>query len=200
MMGEQGRAMLRRLYDKTLALAAHPHALGWLAAIAFIESSLFPVPPHFLLIPMVLAAPGRAWLIAGVCTAASVAGGFAGYAIGYFLFDLIGEPMLRLYGFEAEFARFKESYNEWGGWIVAFFGATPFPYKVITIASGVTSLNLMTFFIASLLSRGGIFFLMAALLKYFGPPMRQFIERRLGLLTVLLFALLIGGFVALKYL
>src|SRR5690606_31557695 len=101
---------------------------------------------------------------------------------------------------EAQFENFQQSYNEMGAWIVAFFGATPFPYKVITIASGVTQLNLLTFGIASLLSRGGIFFLMAALLKYFGPPMRGFIEQRLGLMTTLFFVLLIGGFAALKYL
>lgn len=192
--------MLRRFYDKTLALAAHPHALFWLAVVAFAESSLFPIPPHLLLIPMVIAAPSQAWRIALVCTLASVAGGFAGYGLGYFLFDSLGEPIVRFYNAEEQFKQFQASYNEMGGWIVAFFGATPFPYKVITIASGVTQLDLLTFGVASLLSRGGVFFLMAALLKYFGPPVRVFIEKRLGLMTTLFFVLLIGGFVALKYL
>lgn len=192
--------MLRRLYDRTLALAAHPHALFWLGAVAFVESSLFPIPPHALLIPMVIAAPHNAWRIAGVCTLASVAGGFLGYGLGYFLFDTLGEPIIRMYHAEEQFRKFQESYNEMGAWIVAFFGFTPFPYKIITIASGVTQLNLLTFGMASLLSRGGIFFLMSALLKYFGPPVRAFIEKRLGLMTILFFGLLIGGFVALKYL
>lgn len=192
--------MLRRLYDRTLALAAHPHALGWLAVVAFVESSFFPVPPHFLLIAMVLATPERAWRIAAVCTVASVLGGYLGYAIGYSIFDLVGEPLIRFYGAEEQFANFRESYNEWGAWIVAFFGFTPFPYKVITIASGVTGLNLLSFGLASIASRGAIFFLMAALLKYFGPPMRTFIEQRLGLLSTIGFLLLVGGFVGLKYL
>lgn len=192
--------MLRRLYDRTLALAGHPHALGWLALVAFIESSFFPVPPHFLLIAMVLAAPDRAWRIAAVCTGASVLGGYLGYLIGYSLFDVLGQPLINFYGAEAKFAAFRESYNEWGAWIVAFFGFTPFPYKVVTIASGVTAMDLLPFGAASLLSRGAIFFLMAALLKYFGPPMRVFIEKRLGLLSTIGFLLLLGGFVGLKYL
>lgn len=192
--------MLRRFYDRTLALAAHPHAMFWLGVVAFVESSLFPIPPHLLLIPMVIAAPQHAWRIAGVCTLASVAGGFLGYGLGYFLYDAVGQPIVQFYGREADFLRFQQSYNEWGGWIVAFFGATPFPYKVITIASGVAGLDVMTFGVASLLSRGGIFFVMAALLKHFGPPVRAFIEKRLGLMTTLFFVLLIGGFVAIKYL
>lgn len=192
--------MLRRLYDRTLALAGHPHALGWLALVAFVESSFFPVPPHFLLIAMVLARPDRAWRIAAVCTLASVLGGYLGYLIGYSLFDVFGQAVIDFYGAEEQFAAFQRSYNQWGAWIVAFFGFTPFPYKVITIASGVTALDPLSFGAASLLSRGGIFFLMAALLKYFGPPMRVFIEKRLGLLSTIGFLLLLGGFVGLKYL
>ena len=192
--------MFQKLYDRTLALAAHRHALPSLAAIAFIESSVFPIPPHLLLIPMVLATPTRAWRIAAVCTIASVLGGLLGYAIGYYLFDLIGQPIVSFYGLEDQFARFRDSYNEWGAWIVALFGATPFPYKVITIASGVTRLNLATFMVASVASRGFAFFLIAALLKYFGPPMQAFIEKRLGLVMTLVFVALIGGFVAIKYL
>src|SRR5690606_25214440 len=111
--------MLRRLYDRTLALAAHPHALGWLFAVALIESSVFPVPPHFMLIPMVLATPYRAWTIAAVCTVGSVTGGFIGYGIGYFLFDAIGDPLIHFYNAEQQFAAFQERYNEWGAWIVA---------------------------------------------------------------------------------
>ena len=192
--------MFRTLYDRTLALAAHRHALRSLAVVSFIESSFFPVPPHLMLVPMVLARPEQAWRIAGVCTLASVLGGMFGYAIGYFLFDLIGAPIIATYGFEDQFARFREGYNEWGAWIVALFGATPFPYKVITIASGVTALNFWTFMIASIASRGLIFFTIATLLKYFGPPMRVFIEKRLGLIMTLAFLAVIGGFVALRYL
>lgn len=192
--------MFQKLFDRTLALAAHRHALRSLAIVAFIESSVFPVPPHLMLAPMVLARPERAWRIAGVCTLASVLGGLFGYAIGYFLFDVAGEPIIAAYGFEDQFARFRESYNEWGAWIVAMFGATPFPYKVITIASGVTHLNILTFTVASVASRGFTFFLIAALLKYFGPPMQAFIEKRLGLIVTLAFLAVIGGVVAIKYL
>ena len=192
--------MLRRLYDWTMNLSAHPQALWVLAAIAFIESSVFPIPPDVLLIPMVLAARQRAWLIAGVCTIASVAGGIAGYGIGYYLFEQVGRPVLEFYGYMEKFGEFKEQYNAWGAWIVFGAGLTPFPYKVITIASGVTQLDFWTFNIASMVGRGGRFFLIAGLLWLYGPPIRTFIEKNLGLLTVLFFVLLLGGFVAVRYL
>lgn len=192
--------MLRKTYAWTMRLAATPHALWALAAISFIESSVFPIPPDILLIPMVLARPRQAWLIAGVCTLASVAGGFAGYAIGLFLFEALGRPILDFYGYLDRFTAFQELYNAWGAWIVAAGGATPIPYKVITIASGVTQLDPWVFGIASVLSRGVRFFLVAALLWAWGEPMRAFIERRLGLLVTLGFVLLLSGFLVLKLL
>lgn len=192
--------MLRKTYDWTMRLAATPHALWALAAISFIESSVFPIPPDILLIPMVLARPRQAWLIAGVCTVSSVLGGFAGYAIGLFLFEVLGRPILDFYGYLDRFTAFQELYNAWGAWIVAAGGATPIPYKVITIASGVTQLDPWVFGIASVLSRGARFFLVAALLWAWGEPMRAFIERRLGLLVTLGFVLLLSGFLALKLL
>jgi membrane protein YqaA with SNARE-associated domain len=191
---------LHGIYEWTMAQAAAPYALWMLALIAFVESSVFPIPPDVLLIPMVLALPRRAWLIAGVCTVASVAGGFLGYAIGALLFETIGRPILELYGYLDRFAEFQTRYNEWGAWIVFFAGLTPFPYKVITIASGVTGLDLVTFGVASVLSRGLRFFLVAALLWYFGPPIKRFIERNLGWLTLAFFVLLFGGFLVLKLL
>jgi membrane protein YqaA with SNARE-associated domain len=191
---------LRGLYDWAMAQAERPYALWTLALIAFVESSVFPIPPDVLLIPMVLAAPTRAWLIAGVCTLSSVVGGLAGYAIGALLFGTVGEPILQFYGYLERFAEFQAAYNDWGAWIVFGAGLTPFPYKVITIASGVTRLDLATFMIASVLARGLRFFVLAALLWWFGPPIRRFIERNLGWLTVVFFALLFGGFVVLKLL
>jgi membrane protein YqaA with SNARE-associated domain len=191
--------MLRGLYDWVMAQAAGKHALWALAIISFTESSFFPIPPDVMLIPMVLAARQRAWLIAGVCTIASVSGGLGGYAIGYFLFDALGQPLLEFYGYLEKFGRFQARYNEWGAWIVAFFGLTPFPYKVITITSGVTELNIVTFTTASTVSRAARFFVEAALLWQFGTPIRAFIERRLGLLTVVFFAALLLGFLMLKY-
>jgi membrane protein YqaA with SNARE-associated domain len=191
---------LRRLYDWTMTQAAGPHALWILALVAFVESSLFPIPPDVLLIPMVLAARRRAWLIAAVCTVSSVAGGMLGYAIGALLFEAIGRPILEFYGYLAQFADFQARYNEWGAWIVFGAGVTPFPYKVITIASGVTQLDLVVFTVASVLARGLRFFFVAALLWYFGEPIRRFIERNLGWLTILFFVLLFGGFLALRLL
>jgi len=192
--------MIRPLYDWTLALAGHRHALWALAAVSFIESSIFPIPPDVLLIPMVLAAPTRAWKIALVCTISSVLGGMFGYAIGYFLFEQVGRPLLEFYGYAPKFAQFKDTYNEWGAWAVFIAGVTPFPYKVITILSGVTALDPAVFSIASVLARGLRFFLVAALLWKFGPPIKDFIEARLGLVFIVFCVGLVGGFVAIKYL
>ncbi|MGF1562184.1 MAG: YqaA family protein [Geminicoccaceae bacterium] len=180
--------------------ATKPYALAFLAFIAFIESSVFPIPPDVLLIPLILAHRNRAWLIAGVCTVFSVLGGFAGYAIGYLLYDTLGQPILEFYGYADKFSTFTGWYNDFGAWIVFTAGLTPFPYKVITIASGVTGLDLVTFAVASILSRGLRFFIVAGLLYAFGPPIKAFIERNLGWLTVVFVVLLFGGFVALKLL
>ncbi|MCZ6605225.1 MAG: DedA family protein [Alphaproteobacteria bacterium] len=191
--------MLRRLYDWTLRLADTAWAPWALAFVAFVESSVFPIPPDVLLIPMVLVARAKAWRLAAICTVASVAGGFAGYGIGYGFYASVGQPIVEFYGYSEAFAKFAAAYNEWGAWIVAFFGVTPFPYKVVTIASGVTALDPFAFGIASLVSRGARFFLVAALLWYVGPPIRAFIERRLGLVTLVFAVLLVGGFVAVAW-
>ena len=192
--------MLRRLYDWTMDLAGHRHAIWILGAVSFIESSVFPIPPDVLLIPLVLAAPTRAWRIALVCTVASVLGGLFGYAIGALLYDTVGLPILAFYGYEAKFDVFANYYNEWGAWAVFIAGLTPFPYKVITILSGVTHLDLWTFTLASVLARGLRFFVVAALLWKFGAPIRGLIEKHMGLLATLFVALLLGGFLALRYL
>ena len=199
-IGRKRTLVLQRTYDWTIQLAGHRHALLTLAAIAFIESSIFPIPPDVLLLPMVLAARDRAWLIAAVATVASVMGGLAGYGIGYFLFEEVGKPLLDFYGYLEKFEVFRGYYLEWGAWIVAGAGLTPFPYKVITIASGVVSLDLTTFTIASVLSRGARFFFVAALLWYFGPPIRAFIENNLALVTTVFFVLLLGGFIVARLL
>ncbi|WP_339635711.1 YqaA family protein [uncultured Sneathiella sp.] len=191
--------MLRRLYDFTMGLAAKPRAKWFLGGVSFAESSFFPLPPDILLIPMVLANRRDAWRLAFLCSITSVLGGLFGYLVGALFFDWIGAPIIDFYGYTDKFANFTEAYNEWGGWIVAFFGLTPFPYKVITIASGVTHLNLAVFIIASVLSRSLRFFIVAGLLWKFGAPIQVFIEKYLGLLTILFFILLIGGFVLLKY-
>lgn len=195
-----GPGWLRALYLWTLRQAASPHALWILALVAFVESSIFPIPPDILLIPMVIAMRERAWLIALICTLASVAGGTAGYGIGYFLYESVGQSILEFYGKMETFESFQALYNQWGAWIVMMGGLTPFPYKVITIASGVTGLNFVTFTIFSIVSRGMRFFLVAWLLWKFGAPVKAFIERYLGLLTIVFFVLLFAGFLALKLL
>ncbi|MFH1805098.1 MAG: YqaA family protein [Pseudomonadota bacterium] len=192
--------MLRSLYDWTLHLAAHRHAALALFIVAFIESSVFPIPPDVLLIPMVLAARDKAWRYALICMIGSVLGGMAGYGIGFFLFESIGKPVLELYGYGAKFNDFATYYNEWGAWAVFIAGVTPFPYKVITILSGVTALNVGVFTIASIMARGLRFFIVAGLIWKFGPPIQGFIERRLGLVFTVFIVVLVGGFVALKFL
>lgn len=175
-------------------MANRPGALWALAVIAFVESSFFPIPPDVLLIPMVLAAPTRAWRIAAVCTIASVMGGVAGYGIGYFLYESVAAPIVGFYGYQEKFSHFTGYYNAYGPWIVFGAGLTPFPYKVITIASGMTQLDPLTFLVASILSRGLRFYIVAALLWKFGSPIRSFIDKYLGLLTFGLFVALFGGF------
>ncbi|MBR45515.1 MAG: cytochrome B [Rhodospirillaceae bacterium] len=190
--------MLRKLYDWVMALAGKRHAIWGLAGVSFAESSFFPIPPDVLLIPMVLANRQRAWRIAAVCTLASALGGLFGYAIGLWLFDAVGQPLLELYGSEDKFVTFQKYYNEWGAWIVGGAGFTPLPYKVITIASGVTKLDIGIFFLASVVSRGLRFYIVAALLWRFGEPVREFIERHMGKLALLFFVLLIGAFLLVK--
>ncbi|HEV2300302.1 MAG TPA: VTT domain-containing protein [Stellaceae bacterium] len=192
--------MLDRLYARTLALAASRHAMVALVLVAFAESSFFPLPPDLLLIPMVIARPRRAFAIAAAATLASVAGGFLGYAIGYFLFDAIGRPVLQFYDAMDKYEALKSAFHEWGVWIILIKGLTPIPYKLITIASGVAQFPLVPFGLASLASRSIRFFLLAALLWRFGEPVCVFIERRLMLVTSLFAAALVGGFVALRYL
>jgi membrane protein YqaA with SNARE-associated domain len=192
--------MLRRLYDWTIRLAESPHALWALAVVAFAESSVFPIPPDVIMIPMIIARPNRAFLIAGVALAASVTGGIAGYLIGWGLFESVGRPVLEFYHMSDKFEVFKTAYNDWGAWAILIAGVTPFPYKVITILSGATGLNFAVFMVASVAARGLRFFIVAGLLWKFGPPIRDFIERRLGLMFILFVVLLLGGFYVVKFL
>jgi membrane protein YqaA with SNARE-associated domain len=190
--------MIRRLYDWTMSLSRSRHALWALAIVSFIESSVFPIPPDVLMIPMIIARPSRAFLIAGIATVASVLGALLGYYIGAALFDTIGQPVLDFYGKGDYFDAFAVKYNDWGAWAVLIAGITPFPFKVITIASGVTGLSLPVFIVASIIARAFRFFLVAALLWKFGQPIQDFIERRLGLVFTVFVVLLVGGFAVLK--
>ena len=192
-------ALLKRTYDWTMGLAGHRHAVRWLAIVSFAESSFFPIPPDVMLIPMILAQRARAWMLATLCTCASVFGGIAGYGVGFLLFESAGRPIVELYGYADEFARFQDYYQVYGAWIVAVFALTFLPYKVVTIASGVAALEPVSFIIASVLGRGFRFFATATLLRYFGPQIRSFIEARLGLVTTAFVALLVTGFLIIKF-
>jgi membrane protein YqaA with SNARE-associated domain len=191
--------MLRRLYDRTLILAASPKAPWWLAGMAFAEASFFPIPPDVMLIPMALARPARAWRYALICTIASVTGGALGYFIGYALFDVLAKPILTLYGYGPQIAAFQALYAKWGLWVILIKGMTPIPYKIVTIASGAAKFDFGVFMAASAVTRGARFFLVAALLRLWGEPVRTFIERRLTLVTTGLALGIAGGFLALKF-
>ena len=192
--------MLRSMYDWVIRLSEHPKSLWALSGVSFAESSFFPIPPDIMLIPMILAQRAKAWLIAGVCTIASVAGGFFGYAIGYFLFETIGQWLIDVYGLQGGFAQFQQQFNEWGLWIILVKGMTPIPYKLVTIASGAAHFDLLTFAAASVVTRGARFYLVAVLLYFFGAPIRTFIEKHLTLVTTGAVALIVAGFVAIRYL
>ncbi|SDC10179.1 YqaA family protein [Ruegeria marina] len=192
--------MLNSLYNRTMALAYHPRAMWALAVVAFLESSVFPIPPDLLMIPMILARPSRAWAIALVALVASVLGGVLGYAIGAFFYESVGAPILQAMGKAEAMEAFNTRFNDFGFWAVLTAGVTPFPYKVITIMSGWTGMPLATFVATSILARALRFFLVAALLWKFGAPVRDFIEKRLGLVLTVFMALLIGGFLLVRYL
>lgn len=191
--------MLRRLYDRLVVLSNHPSAIWVLAAVSFAESSFFPIPPDVMLIPMILANRSKAWLFAGVCTIASVLGGFFGYAIGYYLFETAGKWVIDFYGLQAGFNNFQHQFNEWGLWVILIKGLTPIPYKLVTIASGAAHFDLFTFGIASLITRGGRFFIVAGLLYVVGDPIRHFVEKHLTLVTTGFLLIIVGGFVAFAY-
>jgi membrane protein YqaA with SNARE-associated domain len=168
--------------------------------VSFVESSFFPIPPDVMLIPMVIANRLKAWWYASVATIGSVVGGAFGYAIGYFFFEQIGQPILEFYGKAEGFAEFQNWFNEWGVWILIIKGMTPFPYKVLTITAGVTHMPFLEFMAASVVARAMRFYLVAGLLYFFGEPIREFIEKRLTLVTTVFVVLLVLGFVAIKYL
>jgi membrane protein YqaA with SNARE-associated domain len=192
--------MMQRAYHWTMRMASHqkaPYALFW---VAFAESSIFPIPPDVMLIPMVIANRSKAWVFAAICTVGSVIGGIAGYAIGYFLYETLGQWVINAYGLSAQFEAYRAAYREWGLWIILVKGLTPIPYKLVTIASGATAFDFWVFIAASIVTRGARFFLVATLLYWFGEPIRNFIERRLTLVTTTFVVVLAGGFVVVRYL
>ncbi|MFG1417948.1 YqaA family protein [Xanthobacter sp. V0B-10] len=191
--------MLRKLYDWVIAYSAKPSAPWALAFVSFAESSVFPIPPDVLLVPMTLARPDRAWRYALIATIASVLGGLVGYAIGALLYESVGKFLIDLYGYGNKVDAFRTAYAHYGHWVILLKGLTPIPYKLVTITSGFAEYSLGWFIVLSIITRGARFFLLAALLHYFGPMAREFIEKRLGLVTLGLLAVVVLGLLAAAY-
>ena len=192
--------MLKRLYEWMLEKAGHPQASKWLAGISFAESSFFPIPPDVMLAPMCLAKPEKSFWYALICTIASVCGAVLGYAIGFFLFETIGIAILDFYGLADKFDVFAQNFNDQGWVVVLLAGFTPLPFKVITIAAGSTAMPLYVLIAAAVIARSARFFLVAALLRFFGPPMKAWIDKNFAIATTLGGIVFVGGFVAIKYL
>lgn len=191
--------MLRKMYDWCLGAAGKPHASWALGAVSFAESSFFPIPPDTMLIPMALARPDKAYYYAALCTITSVAGGILGYAIGAFLYDSVGLWLIGLYGYGDKVEAFREAYAQWGSWIILIKGATPIPYKIVTITSGFAGYNFLLFVLLSIVTRGARFFLSAFLLNRYGPQARAAIEKRLGFWFTVFLIVFIVGIVAALY-
>ena len=191
---------LHALYQWTCRLAASPRAVWALVGVSFLESSCFPIPPDVILLPMILENRQKAFRLALYCTIASILGGFFGYFIGAVLYNTVGVKIVEFYHYQEQFDALCQQYNVYGSWLVFIAGLTPIPYKVITIASGVTRLDLLSFTIASVLARGGRFFIVAFIIWKWGRPMKDFIEKKLGWLTLAALILLVAGFYAIKYL
>ncbi len=190
--------IFRKLYNWTLSKAGHKNSSWFLILVSFAESSFFPIPPDILLIPMILAKKLRAWFYAFICTISSVLGGLFGYAIGYYFYSSIGSIIIETYGLTNSFNSFENYYNQYGIWIVFGAGFTPFPFKFITIASGVFSLNIFLFIIVAFIGRGFRFYIISFLLYMFGDILKNIIEKYFNQLTILFFVLLIGSILLLK--
>ena len=186
--------MFDRLYQWILSLSQSKHAPLALAAVAFAESSFFPIPPDVILAPMSLARPQLAWRYAAICTVASVLGGIVGYGIGALLYDTLGQWLIHLYGYGDRMAALKETYARWGALVILIKGLTPIPYKLVTIVSGLLGYNFWLFVVLSVITRGGRFFILAAALNRYGDPLRAAMERHFALFIGLLVAIIIVGF------
>tara|TARA_B100001248_G_C27217513_1_gene378741 strand:+ start:59 stop:643 length:585 start_codon:yes stop_codon:yes gene_type:complete len=191
---------IRYLYNWTLEQSSKKHASWFLAFISFIESSIFPIPPDVVLIPMIIAKRTKAFILAFVCTTFSVFGGLFGYLIGFALFNSVGIILVNFYGMNEYIENLKEYYSNYGVWFVLIAGFTPFPFKIITIASGLFQLNLIAFILCSFVARGCRFYLIAFLLYLFGETIKNFIDKYFNILTILFFIFLICGVLFLSYL
>ena len=190
--------MIKAVYNWTIKLSATRYALWALAIVAFAESSFFPIPPDILLIPLIIAKPKNAFLIAFIAMVASVFGGGLGYYIGLKLYETVGVIIINFYHAQQLFLEFQAQFNKYGAAAVLFAGVTPFPYKIITISSGIAGMSFYKFVIFSIIARGARFFIIAILLRLYGEPIRNFIERHLNLLFIVFMVLLVLGFLLIK--
>lgn len=193
--------MLRRLYDWTISLAARKSAEYWLAIIAFVESSVFLIPADVLFLPMALAKPNKTWRYAFIATVASVLGGIAGWFLGYYAYEAVAKPVLELYGKLDSFEHLRGTTSADTILLLLITSGLSHlpPIKVVTILSGAAGVNLWLFIASAIVARGARFFFLAWLLKRYGEPIRDFIEKRLGMLAGLAAAILIALFFAVKY-
>jgi membrane protein YqaA with SNARE-associated domain len=186
--------MIRRSYDCILRQAEKPYAEWILFGIALAEASFFPLPPDILLLPLAIARRDKAWRLAAICTAGSVIGGLIGYGIGVFAMATLGQWIVDTYHLQNAFQAFHDGFNKWGVLIILAKGLTPIPFKLVTIASGVAGLNIGAFVLAALATRGARFFIIAALVRKFGHPIRTFIEKYLTWVALGVLAAIVGGF------
>lgn len=186
------------LYNRVIRWSRHRHAPRYLALLSFTESSFFPIPPDVMLAPMVLARRERAWYLAGITTIASVLGGLLGYLIGWVLFDQLGQPIIEFYDAERQLETVKAWFDEYGVWVVFIAGFSPVPYKLFTVTSGLLSMALLPFVLASAVGRGARFFLVAGLIKWGGEPFAAFIEKRVNIIGWTAVAAIVVLLVALR--
>ena len=193
-------SFLRRQYNWLMRTVDTPYAEKTLAGIAFFESSVFPLPPDLMLIPMILSNPKKAWRLAALCSLMSILGGLLGYGLGYFLYDSVGTWIINTYNLHSAFQNFQTTFQQWGFWIIMAKGLTPIPFKLVTIASGVCKLSIWKFFLACVITRTSRFFLLAALVQYLGVYSKDFIEKYLGWILLASLGLIGAGVYAVKYL
>lgn len=191
--------MLERLYQWTLEKAAHPHAVWYLMAFAFAEATFFPIPADVLLVPMVIAARHRAWILSIACALASSTGGMVGWLIGFYAFESIGQPIIDFYGLTDQVEKLAQQYRELGNWIVAVGAISPIPYKLVTITSGFFQMDFWEYNLTSYSTRMVRFLAVGAVLYWTGPWVKNFMDKRLKLFTTIVMVLLVGGFVAVFY-
>ncbi|WP_353859047.1 YqaA family protein [Azospirillum formosense] len=191
--------MLKPLYNRILKLSARKDAVWWMSAVSFAESSFFPLPPDIMLVPMCLAEPKKLWRYTNICALASLIGGLFGYAVGFYLFESVGRLIIDFYNAQESFQRFQDMFAEFGPWFLILKGITPIPYKLLTITAGFAHLDLTVFILCSIVARFSRFYMIAILLHFYGPQVRDIIEKRLMLVTTVLLVIIIGGLLSFKF-